>query len=142
VTEPTGESLRERSRQVLEDHWDPGRGWCVPNPATYPHLWLWDSCFHAIVWASLEDPRAVSELDAVLAGQLPGGMVPHMRYGGQPPDTWLGPLTNTSSLTQPPMFGHAVRVLTHHGMWLSDSVLTRAGGGWTGCGPTAGQQMA
>ena len=126
MTEPMSESLRERSRQVLEDHWDPERGWCVPNPATYPHLWLWDSCFHAIVWASLEDSRAVSELDAVLAGQLPGGMVPHMRYGGQPPDTWLGPLTNTSSLAQPPMFGHAARVLTDHGMWLSDTVLTRA----------------
>jgi len=126
MSEPVVERLREMSVRVLEQHWDRERGWCVPNPGTYPHLWLWDSCFHAIVWARLGDSRAVSELEAVLAGQLAGGMVPHMRYGGQAPDTWLGPLTSTSSLAQPPMFGHAARVLMDHGMWLSDTGLMRA----------------
>ena len=66
--------------ELLEAHWDPERGYCVPNPRTYPHLWLWDSCFHAVVWAHLGDTRAVQELAAVLEGQLPGGLVPHMRY--------------------------------------------------------------
>ncbi len=27
-------------RALLETHWDDTRGFCVPNPATYPHLWL------------------------------------------------------------------------------------------------------
>ncbi|MGC0238420.1 MGH1-like glycoside hydrolase domain-containing protein [Arthrobacter sp. SD76] len=102
----------------------------MPNPGTYPHLWLWDSCFHAVLWAKLGDGRAAAqELDAVLAGQLAGGMVPHMRYGGAGPDTWLGPLPGTSSLTQPPMFGHAARVMSDAGIQLSAATLARARAG-------------
>jgi len=113
-------------RQLLESHWDEARGYCVPNPTTYPHLWLWDSCFHAIIWAHLGDDRAVRELDATLAGQLPNGLVPHMRYGGQRSDSWLGPLERTSSLTQPPMFGHAAKVLRERGFTPSAQTLDRA----------------
>lgn len=109
-------ALREDVRALLDNHWDADRGWCVPNPQTYPHLWLWDSCFHAIVWAHLDDPRAATELAAVVAGRTAGGMVPHMRYGGGPPDTWLGPLTGSSSITQPPLYGHAARVLAGRGI--------------------------
>jgi len=118
--------VRDQVRELLEGNWDADRGYCVPNPATYPHLWLWDSCFHALVWAALEDPRAVVELEATLAGQLRDGLVPHMRYGPAGPDTFLGPLAATSSLAQPPMFGHAVRVLRDRGVTLSDETLTRA----------------
>ena len=108
--------LRSQARGVLERHWDAARGFCVPNAALYPHLWLWDSCFHAVIWATLDDERAAQELGAALAGQLPSGLVPHMRYGAVPPDTWLGPLPATSSLAQPPMFGHALRVLAARGI--------------------------
>lgn len=118
--------LDARVRDLLEAHWDERRGFCVPNPATYPHLWLWDSCFHAIVWAHLGDARAVRELAAVLEGQLPGGLVPHMRYGPDGPDTYLGPLPGTSSLTQPPMFGHAVRVLAGRGLPADDDTVARS----------------
>lgn len=122
----SGDGLREKVRALLEGNWDDERGYCVPNPGIYPHLWLWDSCFHAIVWAELSDPRALRELEATLAGQLPSGMVPHMRYGAGPPDTWLGPLPKTSSLTQPPMFGHAIRVLMERGFQPSAETLARA----------------
>ncbi|MEV5967026.1 trehalase family glycosidase [Kribbella sp. NPDC051952] len=118
--------LEAEVRQLLENHWDDARGYCVPNPTTYPHLWLWDSCFHAIIWAHLGDARALRELDATLAGQLPSGLVPHMRYGGQRADSWLGPLEQTSSLTQPPMFGHAAKVLAEHGFEPSAQTLDRA----------------
>ncbi|TDD67659.1 hypothetical protein E1262_18605 [Jiangella aurantiaca] len=123
-TEPA--ALATRVRALLEAHWNPARGYCVPNPFTYPHLWLWDSCFHAVIWAHLGDERAVTELAAVLDGQLDGGLVPHMRYGPQPPDTWLGPLPASSSLAQPPMFGHAARVLAAHGLPVGPKVLDRA----------------
>jgi hypothetical protein len=119
-------AVRDEVRDLLEAHWDPTRGYCVPNPTTYPHLWLWDSCFHAVVWTHLGDSRAVTELEATLAGQLPDGLVPHMRYGGEPPDAFLGPLPATSSLAQPPMFGHAIRVLRQRRMAVSDHVLARA----------------
>ena len=113
-------------RRLMEPHWDEDRGYCVPNPSTYPHLWLWDSCFHAIIWAHLGDPRAVRELTAVLEGQLPSGLVPHMRYGGGPPDTWLGPLAASSSLAQPPMFAHAARVLAREGFAMPAKLLENA----------------
>jgi hypothetical protein len=113
-------------RDLLEAHWDDARGWCVPSPATYPHLWLWDSCFHAIVWAHLGDPRAARELAAVLTGQLPGGLVPHMRYGPAGPDTWLGPLPASSSITQPPMYAHAAKVLLSRGIDPGEDTIARA----------------
>lgn len=122
-------------RDLLEAHWRPEHGYSVPNPGTYPHLWLWDSCFHAIIWAKLGDheeqlqTRALQEFDAVLAGQLENGMVPHMRYGGAGPDTWLGPLPGTSSLTQPPMFGHAARVLFEAGIELPEVLVAKAKAG-------------
>lgn len=119
-------ALRADVRDLLERHWDDERGFCVPNATTYPHLWLWDSCFHAVIWAHLGDERASRELQAVLAGQLPGGLVPHMRYGTGPPDTWLGPVPTTSSLAQPPMFGHAIRVLQAHDIAVPAESIDRA----------------
>ena len=118
--------LRSDVLRLLEAHWDVDRGFCVPNPATYPHLWLWDSCFHAVIWAHLGDLRAAQELTAALHGQLPDGLVPHMRYGAAGPDTFLGPLSATSSLAQPPMFGHAVKVLIDHEIAVPPSTLARA----------------
>lgn len=121
-----GEDVEVRARFVLEQHWDRSRGWSVPNADTYPHLWLWDSCFHSMVWAHLSDERAVLELSSVLEGQMTDGLVPHMRYGAAGPDTFLGPLATTSSLAQPPMYGHAIRVLHERGVDLSDTVVARA----------------
>lgn len=118
--------LDQQVLRLLERHWCADRGFCVPNADTYPHLWLWDSCFHAIGWAHLGDRRALRELDAVLGGQLPAGLVPHMRFGAAPPDTWLGPLAETSSLAQPPMFGHAIKVLAEQGMRPDEATLARA----------------
>ena len=60
---PVADPLVLAARRVLEAHWDDERGYCVPNPAVYPHLWLWDSCFHAVAWAALgEVERAGREL--------------------------------------------------------------------------------
>ncbi len=84
---------------------------------TYPWQWLWDSCFHSIVWASLGDERAVVELGTVFDGQdLATGFVPHMTYWDDPlgmPTSGDG--SGTASITQPPMYGHAVRALVDRG---------------------------
>lgn len=118
--------IAERAREVLELHWRPEHGWTVPNAHTYPHLWLWDSAFHAIAWARLGDPRAVVELTSLLQGQIAGGLVPHMRYGPAGPDTYLGPLPDRSSITQPPMYGHAMATLTGAGIDLSSELVEAA----------------
>jgi hypothetical protein len=79
-------------------------------------MWLWDSCFHAIAWSRLGDPRAVTELETLLSLQLANGFIPHMGYPTKPQASlamWHGP--GRSDITQPPMFGHALRVLADRG---------------------------
>jgi hypothetical protein len=112
---------------VLEAAWT--GSFCVPNHTVYPWLWLWDSCFHAVTWAALGDDRAVRELAAALEPIDPAGFVPHMRYVGAP-DTatafWGRPAT--SSITQPPMFGHAVAALAARGFDVEPLVAPAAAG--------------
>ena len=84
--------LRQRALDILQAHWRPDVGYCVPNPATYPHQWLWDSAFHSVAWARLGDPRGVAELSSLVGGQLDCGMVPHMRYGPDPAGHLAGPV--------------------------------------------------
>ena len=92
----------------MDDAWrEPG--FCVPNPSTYPHQWLWDSCFHALVWLALGSERALTEVEHALARQDPSGFVPHMVYWHAPDlhaDFWGRP--GASVITQPPMYGHAL----------------------------------
>ncbi len=116
---------------MLEAAWrvDGDAGYCVPNPTTYPWRWLWDSCFHAVVWAHLRDERAGLELKAALADQDADGFVPHIRYGAASPHQALWGRAGTSSITQPPMYGHAAAVVARVGLPLEDEVLDRAGRG-------------
>lgn len=111
---------------MLEDHWTP-YGYCVPNPTTYPWLWLWDSCFHAVTWAALGDERAVTELASCLVDIDDDGFVPHMRYVPDPGfhATFWG-RSATSSITQPPMYGHAVAELIRRGMQVPAETVDRA----------------
>lgn len=105
-------------------------GFCVPNGETYPHQWLWDSCFHAIVWSALNSERSVIELRNVLANQHPGGFVPHLTYWNDPNrhrSFWGRSMT--SIITQPPMFGHAARQLIADGRAVDDELLESVGRG-------------
>ncbi len=121
--------MQDGARRVLEAAWDAGRGYCVPNPTKYPHLWLWDSCFHSVAWAALGDPRAVDELAAVFVAQTPDGFVPHMRYRDRPTDYLRGPREDASSFTQPPIYGIAVERLLERGFAVPDAVVGAAADG-------------
>jgi glucosylglycerate hydrolase len=123
--------LRDRVRTILEAAWRPedpsGAGFCVPHPSTYPWQWLWDSCFHAIVWAHLGDERAIAELDSALVAIDAEGFVPHMRYAGTPsPHEGFWGRPGTSSITQPPMYGHAAAELVRLGLDPTPRTLERA----------------
>lgn len=112
----TAADLNSKCLEVLEAAWRPEPGFCVPNQDVYPHQWLWDSCFHSVAWAALGDGRGVTELRSVLANQEPTGFVAHMNYWLEPDggaDYWGR--RSTSVITQPPMYGHALRVLTEAG---------------------------
>lgn len=111
----------------MASHWRDG-GFTVPNGSVYPWQWLWDSCFHALVWAELGDgERAVTELANALAPQDELGFVPHMTYHDDPnarSDFWGR--AGTSSITQPPVYGHAVAELLRRGVAVPDEVVERA----------------
>ncbi|HMD57548.1 MAG TPA: hypothetical protein VKG82_08770 [Solirubrobacteraceae bacterium] len=110
------ERVEASSRDVLERGWVPAPGFTMPNRRKYPWQWLWDSCFHAIAWSRLGDVRAVKELESVLSLQLPNGFVPHMGYWTNPRRSLaLWHVPGRSDITQPPMYGHAMRVLAARG---------------------------
>ena len=76
MTVPAGD-LRAAVASMMAAHWREG-GYTVPHGSVYPWQWLWDSCFHSLIWAELGDgERAVAELANVLAVQDELGFVPH-----------------------------------------------------------------
>lgn len=113
----------ESARAVLEANWRTG-GYTVPNAEVYPFQWLWDSCFHAITWARLgAAERSRSELAHLFRLQATDGFVPHIDYEWSPAhhaDFWGR--EGASSITQPPMFGHAVAELSRRGIDVADLV--------------------
>lgn len=114
------DATAQRARDVLERSWVEPFGFSKPNPSKYPWQWLWDSCFHAIVWSGLGDGRGVRELEALLRLELPSGFLPHMGYQTDPRKSrrqWRN--TGWSDITQPPMYGHALRVLHERGFDVS-----------------------
>ena len=121
--------LRRLVAPVLEAAWRPP-GFCVPNLEVYPHQWLWDSCFHAIVWATLGSDRGLTELASALAGQAEDGFVPHMTYWDHPDlhaGFWGRP--GASIITQPPMYGHALAEQRRLGCPVPDDLVARARAG-------------
>jgi hypothetical protein len=112
----------------MNAHWQP-EGYTVPNAVTYPFRWLWDSCFHALIWGELGEPeRAVAELTHVLRGQDERtGFVPHIDYERDPSHhaAFWG-RSGASTITQPPMYGHAVAALARRGIDVPAEVRERA----------------
>jgi len=84
----------------------------VPSPDSYPFQWLWDSCFHAIIYSYFDIEAGKRELTALVSKQFDDGMIPHMIYWekGEPADfpkiQWGK--EDTSTITQPPMLAYAV----------------------------------
>ena len=120
--------LSDRVRAVMEQHWQP-EGYTVPNAVTYPFAWLWDSCFHAVIWATLGDAdRATTELAHVFRCQDEHtGFVPHIDYQKDPDrfSAFWG-RSGASTITQPPMYGHTIAELTRLGIDVDDEVRERA----------------
>ena len=101
---------------VLERNWRDAGGYTSPNLRTYPWQWLWDSCFHVLVWGATGDPRALIELSSLFRSQRANGFVPHMSYRLSPEDAVpLWGIPGSSTITQPPIFVHAARRLASLG---------------------------
>src|SRR5262249_34532337 len=121
------DDLAEQARRLLEaNSRTAAQGgvtyrYTIPSPLAYLHQWHWDSCFHAIVWAAFDRQRAKDELRALVARQLPTGLLPHVIYwhpqlvsriGGErleaPGWASLVRTPTSSGLMQPPVAAQAV----------------------------------
>ncbi len=149
-------NILEHARYIMEAHWLEGDGtaeadetaavgssaktapqcfaswgYSCPNPQHYGWQWLWDSCFHAIIWAELgEGERALLELGTLLSTIEPSGFVPHMNFVSDPAASlkfWRR--RGTSSITQPPMFGHAIAELVRRGVGVPKELMAQAAAG-------------
>ncbi len=122
TNQTTPDDLEQQVADMMQTHWvdltGDGDGYAAPNSEVYPWQWLWDSCFHVLVWARLGDhKRAVAELSQVFVAQTADGFVPHMNYQLDPSQSvefWGR--AGSSSITQPPMFGHAAAELLRNGV--------------------------
>lgn len=85
-----------------------------PAPSTYEHQWLWDSCFHAIIYRWFDGDMARDELLSLVSRQVAdgpdAGMIPHMIYwDGAGSELWGVP--DRSIITQPPLIAVAARLV-------------------------------
>jgi glycogen debranching enzyme len=131
--------LAARVRAVLHGNRVTAAGGRYTRPArqTYPHQWLWDSCFHAIIYGLLGEPEhARDELRALFRAQETEGpdrgRLPHMTLLGGAPgeaaqdpdgaaafarDTALWGNPRCSTLTQPPVVAEAVLRVGDPALW-------------------------
>jgi mannosylglycerate hydrolase len=110
--------LDEQARAILRKN-DRG-GYTVPTAGLYPYQWNWDSAFAAWGFATFDVERAWVEVETLLAGQWPNGMVPHILFhqsdpGYFPgPDVWgtdgKGPVAS-SGISQPPVAATVIRAI-------------------------------
>ena len=116
-----GSSRLQAARAVLAAN-DRG-GYTVPTAGLYPFQWNWDSAFVAMGFATWDPDRALTELEHLVQGQWPDGMIPQIVFH-RPSDTYFpgpgvwgtesrrragGPAT--SGITQPPVFAIALRFI-------------------------------
>ena len=83
----------------------------------YANQYLWDSCFHAMIWRWIDPHKAQAELLSLVSRQVQegpdAGMIPHCNYwrnGGG----WLWSQPERSSLTHPPLIAVAADLVFEH----------------------------
>lgn len=86
----------------------------VPSRAQYPHMWLWDSCFHAMLNARFAPDRAKTEMRSLLQAQWEDGRIPHITFNTEetgkyrPNHEDYATGKNSSGITQPPVVAGAL----------------------------------
>ena len=83
----------------------------------YANQFLWDSCFHAIIWRWIDPQKAQEELLSLASRQVTNGpdagMLPHCNYWRND-GNWLWSQPERSSITQPPLLAVAAQLVFEH----------------------------
>ena len=116
MTTAAQQTMFDNAAEVLREN-DRG-AYTVPTKGLYPFQWNWDSCLTALGQQHIDERRAWTEVETLLAHQWPDGMVPHIVFHvedeGYFPgrNVWrTGRPTPTSGITQPPVLGFVLRRL-------------------------------
>lgn len=95
-------------------------GFTVPTKGLYPYQWNWDSAFTALGIATYDVDRAWIEIESLVAGQWPSGMIPHILFRADEPSYFPGPSVwgasrgpiPSSGISQPPVLASVVFALS------------------------------
>src|SRR5919109_754463 len=116
MNDMTNSEMRKAAQAVLAKN-DRG-GYTVPTDRLYPFQWNWDSAFVAMGFATYDIDRAYRELERLVEGQWDDGMIPHIVFHAASDTYFPGPEVwgtkhrmATSGITQPPVFGIALRAV-------------------------------
>lgn len=108
--------LIEKAKQVLITN-DRG-GYTVPTDKLYPFQWNWDSAITALGWMQIDEPRAWQEIEMLIKGQWPNGMIPHIVFHEEVDTYFPGPgvwgvdlPVKTTSISQPPVLASIVNMM-------------------------------
>ncbi len=77
----------------------------APSKINYVGLWLWDNAMHALAYRHVDPELARNQIRAVLAYQLPNGMLPDAIYDEGVVSTLSHPIIG--SVTKPPILAWA-----------------------------------
>ena len=109
-------ALLEGNRITLDGH-----SYTAPSLDTvdfgrkdYANQYLWDSCFHAVIWRWIDPLKAQAELLSLVSRQVEegpdAGMIPHCNYWRNE-GAWLWRQPERSSLTHPPLIAVAAALV-------------------------------
>ncbi|HEU0291976.1 MAG TPA: trehalase family glycosidase [Anaerolineales bacterium] len=83
----------------------------------YANQYLWDSCFHAVIWRWIDPQKAQAELLSLVSRQVEqgpdAGMIPHCNYWRNE-GAWLWNQPERSSITHPPLIAVAANLVFEH----------------------------
>ncbi|MEM7268848.1 MAG: hypothetical protein AAF401_06315 [Pseudomonadota bacterium] len=113
--------LTQQAREILLAN-DRG-GFTVPTARLYPYQWNWDSAFVALGFATFDRNRAWRELELLVEGQWPDGMIPHILFRRDDPDYFPGPSVwkadlgpvPSGGISQPPVLASVMLELVESG---------------------------
>jgi hypothetical protein len=86
---------------VVAKAWVPRRG-IVPSTGTYHGVWNWDAAFHAVGVSHWDATLAREQVEIILSGQQPNGMLPDVLYENG---------RVVVSVTKPPVMAWAVAII-------------------------------
>ena len=123
---PLLDTWLQKAAVLLESnriHFD-GHSYTAPSLDTldfgrkdYANQYLWDSCFHAIIWRLIDPQKAQAELLSLVSRQVQqgpdAGMIPHCNYW-RDEGAWLWNQPERSSLTHPPLIAVAAEMVFEH----------------------------